>query len=98
MSGGRLQADPLFQGLTRPAMLLGVSYTFMVVNFMVIMVVFLNTKNPAMIFMALPVHGVGYLICMREPRAIELLLVKTARTLRCRNKLFHDFTNSYDSF
>lgn len=100
---GHLQADPLFQGLTRPAMIMGVSYMFFVVNAVFNMVMFINTSNFINLFVCAPtVHAIGYLICMKEPRSIELLMIKTAKTWKLppisRVRTFHGLTNSYDLF
>lgn len=101
MAGGRLQTDPLFQGLTRPAMLFGVSLSYFIINFTIIMALFINTKNMLVIFVLAPaIHGLGYLICLKEPRAIELSAIKLAKTLKCKpkNRIFHGSTNSYDIY
>lgn len=101
MAGGRLQADPLFQGLTRPAMILGVSYMYFVLNASLSMVVYINTTNVVVILVIAPIiHAAGYMICLKEPRAVELLAVRFGKTMRCKgkNKIFHGFTNSYDVF
>lgn len=99
MAGGRLQTDPLFQGLTRPAMLFGVSYLYFVINFLLTMIVYINTTSFVMLLLVAPaIHGVGYLICLREPKAVEIALVKFSKTLKCRNRRYHSFTNSYDHY
>jgi type IV secretion system protein VirB3 len=99
MAGGKLKADQLFQGLTRPPMMLGVSYMYFIINFSLCMVVFINTENLLTLFIVFPIiHGIGYMICLREPRAIELLAIKGGKTMRCRNRLHHGHTNSYDPF
>ena len=43
-SGGQFDADPLFLGLTRPPMLLGVSYTFATLNLLVCLMTFIFDK------------------------------------------------------
>lgn len=99
MAGGRLKADPLFQGLTRPAMMMGVSYSYFVVNLLISMVVFIQTSNPGILLLLMPfIHGIGYLICLKEPRAIELFVVRFGKCMKCRNRLYHANTNSYDAF
>lgn len=96
---GRLQSDPLFQGLARPTMFLGVSYMFFVINAMISMVAFINTSNFAVILIVAPtLHLIGYLICLKEPRAIEMLVVKMKYGFKCVNRAFHSYTNSYDVF
>lgn len=98
-SSGRLQADPLFQALARPPMVLGVSYLFFVLNGLICMIAFINTQNFIMLFFVAPViHGIGYLLCLKEPRAIELALLRASKGTKCINRMFHGNTNSYDIF
>lgn len=99
MAGGKLKADPLFQGLTRPPMMLGVSYMYFIINFSLTMVFYINTRSFLVLFVVFPIiHGIGYMICLREPRAIELIALKGAKLLKCRNRMFHGHTNSYDTY
>jgi len=99
MSSGRLQSDPLFQGLTRPAMIFGVSYMYFVINAVICMVLFINLQDFKIILMVAPaVHLLGYIICLKEPRAIELVLIKVAKGYKCVNRGYHGFTNSYDPY
>jgi len=98
-SSGRLQADPLFQALARPPMVMGVSYMFFVLNGLLNMIIFIQTENFIMLFFVAPVvHGIGYLLCLKEPRAIELFLLRCNKGTKCMNRLFHGNTNSYDIF
>lgn len=98
MAGGRLRADPLFQGLARPPMIAGVSYMYFVLNAMITMVMFINSHS----FLSFPVgviiHGFGYLLCMKEPRAIELWMLRMKYGFRSWNRRFYHHTNSYDVF
>lgn len=100
MSGsGRLQSDPLFQGLTRPTMIFGVSYMYFVINAVVSMITFINTQNFKLLLIVAPgVHLIGYLICLKEPRAIELFILKLSRGYKCINRGYHGYTNSYDPY
>lgn len=99
MGTGRLQSDPLFQGLTRPTMILGVSYMYFVINAVISMICFINLQSFKLVVpVALIVHTIGYLICLKEPRAIELFIVKMAKGYKCMNRGFHGYTNSYDPY
>lgn len=100
MSGsGRLQADPLFQGLARPPMIMGVSYMYFVVNAVVCLVAFIQTGNFIVLFFAAPImHGIGYMICLKEPRQMELLVLRAGKGTKCVNRMYHGNTNSYDVF
>lgn len=100
MSGsGRLQSDPLFQGLTRPTMILGVSYMFFTINAAISLITFINLQNFIVLILVAPtVHMIGYMICMKEPRAIEMFIVKMNKGYKCINRGHHGQTNSYDPY
>ncbi len=98
MSGPRLTADPLFQGLARPAMVAGVSYMFFVLNAMTCMIMYIQTKSFSVMPLALIIHGFGYLLCMKEPRAVELWMLRMKYGYKSFNRGYHSFTNSYDVF
>jgi type IV secretion system protein VirB3 len=99
MSAGRLQSDPLFQGLTRPTMIMGVSYMYFVINAIISMITFINTQDFKILLMVAPVvHLFGFLVCLKEPRAIELFFIKMSKGYKCMNRGYHGFTNSYDPY
>mgnify|MGYP002138570540 CR=1 FL=1 len=98
-SKGGLQSDQLFLGLTRPAMVLGVHYVIFMMNFMCTVLLFVNLQSNKFVTAALvffSIHIASYLICLKEPRAIELLMSRYGKCSRCRNRLYHKHTNSYD--
>ncbi len=70
-----LTADPLFVGATRPPMRWGVTYSALLVNGVFTMEVFLLTKNLLTLALALPVHGICMLLCARDPRFFDLILL-----------------------
>lgn len=90
--------DPLFLGLTRPAMFLGVTQSFFVINGMVAVVLFLafNSFIPLLILFPL-LHGLGVLACRLDPRIFDLWFVYARHATRCRNKGFWR-ANSYEPF
>lgn len=67
--------DPLFVGVTRPAMALGVTYAALLVNALVTVEAFLLTRNLLWLLVCLPVHAVFWLLCATEPRFFDLLLL-----------------------
>lgn len=96
---GSISADPLFLGLTRPPMILGASFTFTAVNVMVTLLTFIITSNFLYILVLFPLtQGAAWFICLKEPRAMELLITKTSKCSICRNRGFHGGTNSYDVY
>ena len=93
---GELEVDMLFLGLTRPSMLFGVSYTVVLANFFLCMMYFVITSD-FLGFLALPlIHGVAYVLSEREPLFLELFMIKQQKCNRCKNRLYHGLTNSYD--
>jgi type IV secretion system protein VirB3 len=90
-------SDPLFLGLTRPAMIFGVTYPFAVLNGFCCLIYFIMTEDFKG-FLALPfLHGLAYMICVKEPLAIELLMIKGAKCTKCKNRGVYG-ANSYDVF
>src|SRR5277367_4934385 len=70
-----LIADPLFIGATRPSMLWGVTYSAVMLNAMCIMELFLLTKSLLILRLAAPIHGVCMLLCARDARFFDLVLL-----------------------
>jgi type IV secretion system protein VirB3 len=96
---GRLEADPLFLGLTRPPMMLGVTYSWFMLNALTWAMVFINTSDfGLMIPGGVATHFIGYMICSREPRFMDIWMVKMSKCSRCKNSGFHHNTQSYDLY
>jgi type IV secretion system protein VirB3 len=70
-----LVADPLFVGATRPPMRWGVTYSALLINMVATLEIFLLSKNLLVLLFALPVHGVCMLLCARDQRFFDLLLL-----------------------
>src|SRR6267154_1527402 len=68
-------ADPLFVAVTRPPMRWGVTYSALLFNLVFTMEVFLLTKNLLTLLIAVPIHGVCALLCARDARFFDLLLL-----------------------
>lgn len=70
-----LTLDPLFVGVTRPPMRWGVTYSALLVNMVCTLEVFLLTKNLLTLLIGAPIHGICLLLCARDPRFFDLLLL-----------------------
>lgn len=89
-----LQRDAVFTALTRPQMFAGVTYSFFIVNGIVSAEFFLIFKSLWVIGLALTMHLMGMILCLREPRIFDLWIVRVSRCPRVRNhKLWQ--CNSY---
>lgn len=77
----QLTTDTLFVGVTRPPMRWGVTYSALLFNLVFSMEVFLCSRNLLSMLLAVPVHGIAALLCARDARFFDLIL------LWCRTRL-----------
>ena len=75
----------MFVALTRPQMFAGVTYTWFVANAVIATELFLIFRSAWVVALALVVHCVGVLACLREPRLFDLWLTRIGRCPRVRN-------------
>ena len=80
-----LERDSLFVALTRPQMFAGVTYSYFVFNAVIATELFLVFHSAWVLLLALIVHAVGAVACVREPRFFDLWLTKLSRCPRVRN-------------
>jgi len=99
MSEGKIGVDPLFLGLTRPPMLFGVTYNFAAINGLVSLLIFIITTKFVYLLVMMPsIHAACYFLCLKEPRALDLFIMKYSKFNICRNRLYYLGTNSYDVY
>lgn len=90
----QLRRDPLFVALTRPQMFAGVTYSYFVLNGILAAELFLIFRSLWVLALAMVIHGIGVILCVREPRAVDLWLNRSMRCPRVPNhKLWQ--CNSY---
>ena len=82
------QRDMLFLALTRPAMVWGVTYSFLVINLIATGMLFVWTGSFLTILIGVPVHILGYVACLREPRRFDLWWVRLRYTLPTQTRFF----------
>jgi type IV secretion system protein VirB3 len=80
-----LVRHPVHRALTRPQMFAGVTYSFFVINLLVVTELFLMTKSFWTLPAAVAIHAAGYLACLREPRIFDLWITKVSRCPRVAN-------------
>jgi type IV secretion system protein VirB3 len=91
-----LIAEPLFVGATRPPMRWGVTYAALLCNLVFTLEAFLLTKNLLTLLACVPVHGVCALLCARDPRFFDLLLLwSRTRLPAALANLWHWKASSY---
>lgn len=70
-----LVRDVLFVGATRPPMRWGVTYAALLLNMVFTLEAFLVTRNLLTLLVSLPIHAVCVLLCGRDARYFDLLLL-----------------------
>ena len=89
-----ISSDPLFIGLTRQPLILGVSLHYALFNMIACTVLFIQSSSIKVFLFGLVIHGVGYYLCFKEPRFMQLYMKKYEKCGVCPNKIFHG-GNSY---
>ena len=80
-----LDRDTVFVALTRPQMFAGVTYGVFVANAILATELFLIFRSLWVIAAALLFHGIGVLLCLKEPRIFDLWMVRVSRCPTVRN-------------
>jgi type IV secretion system protein VirB3 len=70
-----LTVDPLFVAVTRPPMRWGVTFSALLFNLVFTMEVFLLTRNLLTLLLVIPIHGICALLCLRDPRIFDLIVL-----------------------
>lgn len=89
MSEQRTARDPLVVGMTRPILLLGVTYSYFVIEAVGATVLFLMGNNLLYLLTILPLHSVGVVLCKWEPRFFDILFRAAQHARPVRNRLWH---------
>lgn len=84
----RLASDPVFAALTRPQMIGGVTYPYMVLNLIVTTEAFLISRSFWSLLIAVVLHAIGYVGSLREPRFFDIWVTRARTCPRVRNFSF----------
>ena len=87
-SDERPHLDPLVGGLTCPPMMAGIPYVLFVVEFCLVVLIFINTKNLLMFLLVIPVHAIAYWLTVRDARFVDVILTRLGRCPMTRNRRF----------
>ena len=68
MNEEKLIVDPLFKGLTREAMIKGVTFGYFGAEVFAVAIPYILTKNLFLLLWAIPLHLIGVAICAFNPK------------------------------
>ena len=80
--------DPLVGVMTRPPMMFGIPYVFFVLEFSIVVLIFINTKNLLMFLLVIPIHGIAYGLTVRDARFVDVIQTRLTKCGRTRNHGF----------
>lgn len=80
-----IERDTCFVALTRPQMFAGVTYSYFVANVVIATELFLIFKSIWAVLAALLIHGMGVLLCLKEPRFFDLWLARVSKCPRVKS-------------
>lgn len=83
-----IHSDPLFVGLTRVPVVMGVPYAAFIVEVMVAGLINIIVGNPLYMLLVLPIHAVLYLVSIKDPGVFAEIAVWFKTNGRCLNKGF----------
>ena len=88
-----VEIDPLFIGMTRPPMAMGVPMEFFGINFMLFgvgMILFMSLAGKILFFicLTLPLHTLGAIATEKDPHWIRVWLTKLNKSPPTKNKQF----------
>lgn len=99
MDEDRVDTDPLFIGMTRPPLVMGVPMEYFGVNFILFgigMIAFASLTGKLGFFLCVcvPLHVLGYVATEKDPHWMSIYLTKLSRCGPTQNRGFWK-TNSY---
>jgi type IV secretion system protein VirB3 len=80
-----IKHEPVFVALTRPQMFAGVTYSYFIANAVIAAEFFLIFKSFWALGVALVIHLIGVMLCLREPRFFDLWITRMSRCPRVKN-------------
>ncbi len=81
-----ITVDVLFLGLTRPATLAGIPYFAAVIEGMVTVIIFLAIGNPLYLLMAVPLHGILFVISSVDNAMFNNIFLWMQTNSLCSNR------------
>lgn len=73
MTDDQLDISPVFKALSRPAMMMGVDYDYILISGMIVMLAFIYTGNFLAFTLYFPLHLLGWILCRIDPFIFRLI-------------------------
>jgi type IV secretion system protein VirB3 len=83
-----IEVAPLVLPLTRPTLTLGIPRGAFVFELVLVAMIFLNLRSPLAWLIFAPIHAVFYVVTIRDPYYLSILMTKMRKCARSQNKGF----------
>jgi len=85
----QLIVHPIFTGLTRPAMIVGVTVDYLSICVMVAMIGFILGNSPLYLMLYVPMHIVGYIACKFDPFCFRIVFKRLSCAYMPNKKIWN---------
>ena len=90
-----MREEPLYLGLTRPSMLFGVPASMVIFSLVIVLGIWFNTSEEAVLLLIFPLHGAAWMMCREDERIFELAMAWVDAELRGGRTRGHFRARSY---
>ncbi|MDE2933022.1 MAG: VirB3 family type IV secretion system protein [Chloroflexota bacterium] len=90
-----MREEPLYLGLTRPSMLFGVPASMAIFSLVIVLGIWFNTEEEAVLLLILPLHGAAWMMCREDERIFDLAMAWLDAELRGGRTRGHFRARSY---
>ncbi len=77
MQQEEIRIHPIYSGMTRPPMFLGITLDYLMLTTFVTMVAFMLTNTTEFLVLYIPFHLIGWIGCKLDPNFFRVLMKKT---------------------
>lgn len=76
MTDDPLHTSPVFNALSKPALIMGVDYDYFFISGILVMLVFIYSDNLLAFLLFFPLHLIGWVLAKIDPHIFRLLSVR----------------------
>lgn len=96
MQNEEISVHPIFAGMTRPPMFLGITLDYLMATAFLVIVCFMLSNSAKFLILYIPLHIIGWIGCKVDPNFFRVFMKKTL-CLRVPNKSVWG-SQSYEPF
>jgi len=87
MTQESIDVHPIFTGMTRPPMFLGITLDYLMITVLLTIIGFMMTNSAKFLVLYVPLHCIGWIGCKWDPNFFRVVMKKTL-CANVRNRSF----------